>query len=102
MLFGLNSTMVRLKLDTNGTIVSDPQMSQFHYGSIKTIHIKQMLLLPIKCLNSTMVRLKLVQYKVYHPWIEESSQFHYGSIKTKTDTGYEVINARVSIPLWFD
>ena len=39
------------------------------------------LIIEIECLNSTMVRLKLLKF-----WIDEqgelSSQFHYGSIKT--------------------
>ncbi len=54
----LNSTMVRLKLIITSSHNID-EVSQFHYGSIKTLRI-QSLLLVIFCL----------------------SQFHYGSIKT--------------------
>ena len=55
-------------------------MSQFHYGSIKT-KLYNILALPIACLNSTMVRLKLIRINNKREY--DKSQFHYGSIKTK-------------------
>ncbi len=91
------------------------QMSQFHYGSIKT---KQVIACPISLcvgLNSTMVRLKLNRFGKYFEinlsslnstmvrlkptsteldwWNLFKSQFHYGSIKTlnPADAGFFVI-----------
>ena len=58
---GLNSTMVRLKLKPLDFSPTADELSQFHYGSIKT--------------------------PLYHLFIGWSapSQFHYGSIKTILD-----------------
>ena len=56
-------------------------MSQFHYGSIKTMKAN-IFLRETKGLNSTMVRLKLI--KAMSALNETNpSQFHYGSIKTE-------------------
>ena len=57
--FGLNSTMVRLKLYTGFNKTCKMAESQFHYGSIKTMHWG------FKEIKGSM------------------SQFQYGSIKTK-------------------
>ncbi len=54
-------------------------LSQFHYGSIKTI-----------VRNFPAIKLK-------------ESQFHYGSIKTGGNVGSSPTHhSKVSIPLWFD
>ena len=63
-------------------------MSQFHYGSIKTMKAN-IFLRETKGLNSTMVRLKLI--KAMSALNETNpSQFHYGSIKTKCQAKYEI------------
>ncbi len=109
-LTGLNSTMVRLKLDgvytNNGTlykrlnstmvrlkrvitfgIFDTLEESQFHYGSIKTIIVSFYFFFSARCLNSTMVRLKRVNgFDVYDNY-DFKSQFHYGSIKTFDSCG---------------
>ena len=54
------------------------QMSQFHYGSIKTRKFW------------------------YINKQKQRSQFHYGSIKTETFEFVEGSFTFVSIPLWFD
>ena len=54
-------------------------LSQFHYGSIKT-----------------------VMKNIINGIIQES-QFHYGSIKTNSNfSGSHAQVSQVSIPLWFD
>ena len=75
--FGLNSTMVRLKHNSNFSGTNKPITSQFHYGSIKTLKILAFGQ-EVERLNSTMVRLKL------------------------NELSSNLIELRVSIPLWFD
>ena len=53
------------------------------------------------CLNSTMVRLKLMTFLIENG-VKPKSQFHYGSIKTHDYGGYASDGIKVSIPLWFD
>jgi hypothetical protein len=60
-------------------------MSQFHYGSIKTICMEKWQTTDMG-LNSTMVRLKLWR-NTLHSKKNRLSQFNYGSIKTEI---YEV------------
>ena len=74
----LNSTMVRLKHDYDPNIVYSISESQFHYGSIKTI------------------------YRAIEVVKNITSQFHYGSIKTVNKTCRLFYFYFVSIPLWFD
>ncbi len=79
---------------------TDYVLSQFHYGSIKTISLPEM--------NQKLIESQFhygsIKTKVeFIPTKEISeSQFHYGSIKTviRIDTGRDF--RRVSIPLWFD
>ena len=96
--------MVRLKPDPKKISLINIKRSQFHYGSIKTL--QELVHRPAPdCLNSTMVRLKLLSGQVsikilaclnstmvrlkpqVAPGIARCplSQFHYGSIKTEDE-----------------
>ena len=69
--------------------------SQFHYGSITTFKFTNRQRAKRFCLNSTMVRLQLIESNNTN---EEQalSQFHYGSITTRKLLKYILVNLHLS------
>ena len=75
--------MVRLQLVYKDNEPNFVQIkSQFHYGSITTETLKNVITIKLSGLNSTMVRLQLSKTNSGFEIIEKRSQFHYGSITT--------------------
>ena len=119
---GLNSTMVRLKLDLNSlkilllnslnsTMVrlkrrdfylrrAQEFKSQFHYGSIKTADKKDTAHFAVSSqFHYGSIKTEMLEYMNNE---NIPSQFHYGSIKTQNLLLTFAKDQYVSIPLWFD
>jgi len=83
--------------------VEELSQSQFHFGSIQTGKVVEVIVLGSKSLNSTLVQFKLPVYQDGETLTTYASQFHFGSIQTKFKGGkVQLIGLFVSIPLWFN